>query len=79
MGSLHRPGFCFSGMRVPRDAVPFQAPPPVPEFFRFPPAYKHLERLRIRRGLEVGEFITVKSVAGKGRCVEGEAAGISKD
>lgn len=35
MGSVHRPGFCFSGLRVPREAVTFQASPPFPSSLAF--------------------------------------------
>lgn len=47
MGTLHRPGFCFSGMLVPTDDGTLPGASPLPEFIRIPLAYKHLERLRI--------------------------------
>lgn len=78
--SQHLAAFCFSGLPVPWDTVTFQAlASSLPKLIGIPLAYKHLELLRLRSGLELGEFITVKSVEVEGGCVEGEAAGISRD
>lgn len=63
-----------------RDAVTFQTPPlPPPKLIGMPLAYKHLELLRLRSGLELGEFITVKSVEAGGGVCGGGGSGISKD
>lgn len=74
----HCPGFCFSGRLCPgRSHLPGASP--LPKLIGIPLAYKHLELLRLRSGLELREFITVKSVEVEAGWVEGEAAGISKD
>lgn len=51
----------------------------LPKLIGMPLAYKHLELPRLRSGLELGEFITVKSVEAGGCVCGGGGSGISKD
>lgn len=77
VGSLHCSGFCFSAMPVPRDAVPFLAPPP----FRVHPHSSCLQTPGASANMlrsRVGQFITVKSVAGKGGMRRGRRRGSAK-